>query len=319
MVKADLARGVYLDPAAGKVTLGDYATAWCAAQTFDETTREAVALRLRLHVVPQLGAYPLAALRPSVVQSWARGLQQQLAPSYVRVVFASLSAILQAAVDDGAIARNPCRAGSVKPPAPDRRKVLPWSAERVAAVAAALPDRYRAIVAVTAGLGLRQGECFGLAVDDIDFLRGVIHVRRQVRIVASRLVFAPPKTGKTRDVPLPESVALRLAAHLEAWPAMAVTLPWREPAGRPETARLLFSTRERSALARTYFNRHVWKPALEAARVPATRDNRMHAARDYYASAAGRRRERPRGGRVPGPQRPGLHPARLRPPHAVKR
>jgi integrase len=140
-------------------------------------------------------------------------------------------------------------------------------------------------MAVAAGLGLRQGECFGLAVDDVDFLRGVVHVRRQVRIVGSRLAFAPPKTGKTRDVPLPESVALALAAHLEAWPALAVTLPWREPAGRPETARLLFSTRERTALDRTYVNRHVWKPALEAAGVPATRDNGMHAARHYYASA----------------------------------
>jgi integrase len=55
--------------------------------------------------------------------------------------------------------------------------------------------------------------------------------------------------------------------------------------GRPETARLLFSTRERTALARTYFNRHVWKPALAVAGVPATRDNGMHAARHYYASA----------------------------------
>ena len=200
-------------------------------------------------------------------------------------MFANLSAILQAAVDDGAIARNPCRAGSVKPPPPDRRKILPWPAERVTAVAAALPDRYRAVMAVAAGLGLRQGECFGLAVDDVDFLRGVVHVRRQVRIVASRLVFAPPKTGKTRDVPLPESVALRLAAHLEAWPTVAVTLPWREPGGRPETARLLFTTRERTALARTYFNRHVWKPALDQAGVPATRANGMHAARHYYASA----------------------------------
>lgn len=140
-------------------------------------------------------------------------------------------------------------------------------------------------MAVAAGLGLRQGECFGLAVEDVDFLRGVVHVRRQVRIVANRLVFTPPKTGKTRDVPLPESVALRLAAHLEAWPAVQISLPWRDPAGRPETAQLLFSTRERTALARTYFNRHVWKPALEAARVPATRDNGMHEARHYYASA----------------------------------
>src|SRR5215216_3885981 len=224
--------GAWTDPRAGKATLRSYGDAHLAAQTFDETTREAVALRLRLHVYPHLGDYPLVALRPSVVQSWARGLQQQLAPSYVRVVFANLSAILQAAVDDGAIARNPCRAGSVKPPPPDRRTVVPRPAERVAAVAAALPDRYRALMAVAAGLGLRQGECFGLAVDDVDFLRGVVHVRRQVRIVGSRLSFAPPKTGKTRDVPLPESVALRLAAHLQAWPAVAVTLPWREPAGR---------------------------------------------------------------------------------------
>jgi hypothetical protein len=91
------------------VTLGDYAAVWCAAQTFDETTREAVALRLRLHVVPQLGAYPLAALRPSVVQSWARGLQQQLAPSYVRVVFANLSAS--------------CRRRSTTAPSPATRAV----------------------------------------------------------------------------------------------------------------------------------------------------------------------------------------------------
>jgi integrase len=36
--------------------------------------------------------------------------------------------------------------------------------------------------------------------------------------------------------------------------------------------------------SRTYFNRHVWKPALDAAGVPATRDNGMHALRHTYAS-----------------------------------
>jgi hypothetical protein len=66
---------------------------------------------------------------------------------------------------------------------------------------------------------------------------------------------------------------------------VAVTLPWREPGGRPETARLLDTTRERTALARIYCNRHVWKPVLEAAGVPTTRDNGMHAARQYHASA----------------------------------
>src|SRR4029450_9556704 len=50
----------WTDPRAGKVTLRDYADAHLAAQTFDETTREAVALRLRLHVDPHLGDYQLA-------------------------------------------------------------------------------------------------------------------------------------------------------------------------------------------------------------------------------------------------------------------
>jgi site-specific recombinase XerD len=47
---------------------------------------------------------------------------------------------------------------------------------------------------------------------------------------------------------------------------------------------LVVTTRERTALARTYFNRHVWKPALDAAGVPAIRANGMHALRHTYAS-----------------------------------
>ena len=204
-IKADLARGVYVDPAAGKARLRLYAEGWLAVQTFDESTREATELRLRLHVFPTLGDCEIRALRPSVVQAWTRGLQQRLAPNYVRVIFANLSAVLSAAVDDGLIARNPCRVGSVKPPPPDRRRVQPWPVERVAAVREALPARYAVLVDVCAGLGLRQGEVFGLAVDDVDFLRGVLHVRRQVKILGSQLVFAPPKGGRARDVPLPES------------------------------------------------------------------------------------------------------------------
>ncbi len=276
-------RGDWTDPAAAKVTLAAYAASWLAAQTTDPSTVEATALRLRLHMLPALGDYPLGGLRPSVVQAWTRGLAATLAPSYVRVIFANLSAVLSAAVDDGLISRNPCRAGSVKLPAPDRRRVVPWPAEQVAAVAAELPDRYAALAVAGAGLGLRQGELFGLAVGDVDFLRGVVHVCRQVKIVGNRQAFALPKGGRQRDVPLAETVALRLAAHLQAWPPVEVTLPW-SPSGQPETARLVFSTRERTALHRGFVNRHVWKPALVAAEVTASRDNGMHALRHHYAS-----------------------------------
>ncbi len=103
---------------------------------------------------------------------------------------------------------------------------------------------------------MRQGEVFGLAVDDTDFLRRVVHVRRQVRMVDARLVFAPPKGGRERDVPLPESVSLSLAAHIAQF-----------------------------ALNRNYVNSYLWKPALEKAGVLAARENGFHALRHYFASA----------------------------------
>ncbi len=239
---------------------------------------------MRLHVYPTLGTTALAALRPSQVQAWLRGLQQTLAPRYVRVILANLSVVLAAAVDDERIVRNPCRASSVKPPAVPPGKVVPWTPEQVAAVRHALPPRYRAMATLAAGCGLRQGEVFGLAVEDVDFLRGVVHVRRQVKLLGGRQFFAPPKGRKVRDIPLPESVALELAAHLQAWPAVTIDLPWEDASGAPRSAELLLSTRETTALQRNYVNAKVWKPALAAAGVEPSRENGMHALRLFYAS-----------------------------------
>jgi integrase len=98
---------------------------------------------------------------------------------------------------------------------PPAARVQPWAAEWVDGVREAMPARYRALADVGAGLGLRQGEAFGLAAGDIDWLHRIVHVRRQVRIVGSTLCFAPPKGGKERDIPLPGSIALRLAAHIK--------------------------------------------------------------------------------------------------------
>ena len=283
-VEADKLRGVYVDPTAGRQTVQEYGEKWLAAQTFDPSTREAVELRLRLHVYPHLGSTALAALRPSQLQAWLRLLQQFLSPRYVRVIFANVSALLTAAVDDERIVRNPCRAASVRLPRLDPSKVEPWTAEEVRAVHDALPERFRVMATLAAGCGLRQGEVFGLAVQDVDFLRGVVHVRRQVKLLSSRQVYASPKGRKVRDVPLPESVALELAAHLQRWPAVPVELPWESLDGEPRSARLVLSTREGTALQRNYVNTKVWKPALTKAGVETTRENGMHALRHFYAS-----------------------------------
>jgi integrase len=295
-MRADVSRGTYIDPRAGKVTLRAYGMAWLDAQTFDPSTREAVEVRLRVHVYPFLGDMELRDLaqRPSVIQAWVRGRQQEIAPNYVRSIFANLSAVLGAAFEDRLILRNPCRLDSVKAPAKEENKVRPWPMETVNAIRAGMPPRFAATVDCGNGLGQRQGEVFGLAVDDIDWLRRVVHVRHQVKQIRGQFVFAPPKGGKERDVPLSEIVSHRLAAHLQQWPAELVTLPWLVPTGKPVTLALVFTNREHNAVNRNYFNSHLWKPALVAAKLladrkpgelyEASRELGFHALRHTFAS-----------------------------------
>jgi hypothetical protein len=90
---ADVLRGTYVDPQGGRVTFRQFADAWLEAQTFTATTREATELRLRLHASAHFGEQELRSIRPSAIQSWLRRLQDDLAPTYVRVVFANVSAV----------------------------------------------------------------------------------------------------------------------------------------------------------------------------------------------------------------------------------
>jgi len=296
-VNADLDAGGYVDPAAGKTTFRAYAEQVIAERALDPGTRVKMRERLARHVYPVIGDKELRLLarRPTLIQSVIYGMEKAgLSARSIGVVMAHVSVVLACAVDDEKIPKNPMDSRAVRLPKAPKKKVTPWTSEQVAAMRAELPDQYRAMVDVGAGLGLRQGEIFGLGPDDVDWLRGVVHVRRQVKILRSRPIFAPPKGGKTRDIPLPESVKLALSEHMRAHPPETVTLPWRDLDGAEHTARLFFPRSAGRALHRDRFNPDIWRPALERAgivappkkgrrRAPA-REHGMHALRHYFAS-----------------------------------
>jgi integrase len=109
--------------------------------------------------------------------------------------------------------------------------------------------RYRALVVVSAGLGLRQGEACALTVDRVDFLRRKVTIDRQVVTPAKGSVcyFGPPKTpSSNRVIPLPSIVGEALAAHIAEFGE-----------GRD---RLLFTTRDGLMLSR-----QTWHGAFSAA------------------------------------------------------
>jgi integrase len=175
-------------------------------------------------------------------------------------------------------------AKSVTRPKLPERKAQPWTLDEVEAIATALPRRFAVLPYLGAGTGMRQGEAFGLAVDDIDFLHKVIHVRRQVRLVGNTRCFAPVKNGKSHDVPLSESLAPYLAEHIRLFPPVEITLPWLVPDGELVTLSLLV-TGAGGALHRTGFNKAHWRPARRRAGITPPRWAGMHVLRHTAASA----------------------------------
>ncbi|MGW6650825.1 integrase [Streptomyces sp. CB02130] len=293
---ADMDSGQYVDPTLAQTTFREYAERWLKAQTSDPASRESVNSQIRLHALPYLGSRPLGSFKPEHIRDWLAELERAIpATSYRRVIFSSVSAILNAAVDDEYMRKNPCSASTVRAPARNPHQVVPWAADRVFAVQAALPEQYRAMVDLGAGCGLRQGEIFGLAEEEVRFGAGWVHVGCQVKVIQGELVFALPKRQKVRDVPLSPHVADALKKHLADFSPVAVTLPWARPDGKPVTKRLLFIRPDgKGAVRRTDFNTRLWKSALVAADVippaepgkrhTAAREHGMHALRHFYAS-----------------------------------
>ena len=200
------------------------------------------------------------------MQAWVRGRTEVLAPATVETVFRIFYAILSDAVRDRLIVHNPAK--NIRLPRKAKSAIVPPTVDQVEAVIGEMPDRYQSVVTLAAGTGLRQGECFGLSVDRVDFLRRSISVDRQIVLAGSGPPeFGPPKTeASIRTVPLPHVVAEALAAHLEQWST------------GPDD--LIFTNSHGGIVRRNRFN-EIWRPATERAGVESLR---FHDLRHFYAS-----------------------------------
>ncbi len=226
---------------------------------------------VRTWIVPTIGHKRVSALRPTDARQVYKAIKEAGRASATALkVHQVLSSMLADARRDKLIAVNIM--AEVDPPRPDdstRDALSTDDALRVLAAAAQLVDGTRWWVALLAAL--RQGERLGATIDSIDFGANEFHVqwslteatfehgcsgtcsakrggscpaRRLVlpdgirhRVLEGRMVLVPPKSGKTRVVPLLPQVAEALRRYLAAtadWPNPH-GLIWRRPDGSPIT------------------------------------------------------------------------------------
>ena len=165
--------------------------------------------RLESQIYPHFGDMAVGSIKPSTVRDWLGYLdEKKFSENYKLVLFTVLSGVLESAVEDKLIRENPCKAKTVRRPVGGSPKVVVWPEERVRAVRSGLDERFSVVVPLGAGLGMRQGEILGVSIDDFDEDAMVLNLPADAHRGAS-LVFAPPKGGKTRVVPVSASVLAR--------------------------------------------------------------------------------------------------------------
>ncbi|MEV1286352.1 site-specific integrase [Micromonospora sp. NPDC049679] len=206
---------------------------------------------MRNHVLPQWSAMPLGKIDHLSVQRWVTDLGRRLSPATVAKCHQLTAGVFRAAQRDRLIGINPCdgvRLPSIRRKDSDGQVITP--ADVTSKLVPAVPQRYRALVGLAAGTGLRWGECVGLRWNAVDLTAGVVHVVRVAVEVAGNVTTRPfPKSrAGRRTVPLPPFVMQLLVAHRETYS--------RGPVGE------IFTNTAGGPLRRTLFRSRVWRPAL---------------------------------------------------------
>jgi integrase len=194
-----------------------------------------------------------------------------LAPTTVQTVYRITASVFRSAVRDRLITTSPCE--QIKLPKLVRRQIVPLATGAVLRVADAMPDRYRTLVIVASGTGLRQGEVFGLEVRHVDFLGRALRVEQQVVSVSGggEPFIGPPKTASSvRTVPLPAIVGEQLAQHFKVFGL-----------DQRDERRLVFTNERDEPIRRTHFA-EAFRRAVRSAGLPD--GTRFHELRHYYAS-----------------------------------
>lgn len=158
---------------------------------------------LDVHLIPELGDLRLDEIDDrQIAHLTAYAVEKKLAPGTINNLLSGVRKMLRVAVEWGRL---------VKAPKIKRRKKAParpdfFDFEEAPRFLAAVDPSWRPMMLCGVRAGLRRGELLELRWKDIDLVKGVLTVSRNVY----RGVIGTPKGGSVRDVPLSEELRAEL-------------------------------------------------------------------------------------------------------------
>lgn len=194
-------RGEYIDPSDAKVTVADLGKVWIEDRkhVLKPSAYRPLESAWRVHVAGKWGSRGVGAIRHSEVQTWVSGLSKDRSATTVLRVYGVLAAVLDQAVKDRRILRNPAR--DIRLPRKQKSSRVYLTHEQVTR----LSDEaaYPSLVLALAYTGLRWGELTGLRVKNVDRERRRLFVEENAVMVGGHIEVGTPKTHESRSVPYP--------------------------------------------------------------------------------------------------------------------
>jgi integrase len=275
-IKSDLQRGEWVDPS-DTTTVAEWMRIWADQQDVCKRTADRYDRDIRNHIEgTAFGARPLNKLRVSDARDWQKRRAALLAVSSLTVVVRMVSSAFRAARADHLMGPSPF--AKVQLPEWTMKRFVPLRTEQVEAVVNKVGRRYRCILIVQAGLGLRCGEALGLRLKDVDFLQHEVHIRKQADPDDTGELIDLKTPSSERTLPLPDGVARELSAHIKAFPVGT---------GKGEAEGLLFHTSSGRPLSRSAYHTRIFKGAVRAlhkADPTYPLETSSHDLRHYYAT-----------------------------------
>jgi integrase len=254
--EAEIRNGDWLDPDAGLILFEDYAKSWVAERpNLRPKTAQLYEGLVRLHLVPMLGPLMVADIKEPLVRRWRKSLLGAgVGAVTVAKAYRLLKAIMNTAVDDGLIRRNPCRIDGAGQEHSPERPVL--TIAQVFALADSFDRRYRLLILLAVFCSLRWGELAALTRSAIDPDTGTLVVRAGVvELKNGALVTGPPKSeAGNRILTIPDFLLPDVADHLSTFTG-------------PGPGALVFTGPKGAQLRRSNFSRQ-WTAATGTAGLP---------------------------------------------------
>ncbi|MFL6113994.1 MAG: tyrosine-type recombinase/integrase, partial [Catenulispora sp.] len=215
-VESDIVKNTWRDPDLGRVQLGSYMANWIDHRPgLRPRTLDLYRWLNRRYLEPSLRDHLLSDITPGTVRAWRADLiTNGVSPTMVAKAYRLLRAVLNTAVADELIRRNPCR---IQGAGIERAAERPTATvAQVFQLANTVPGRFRVLILLAAFTSLRYGELAALRRNDFDPRCKTLTVRATlVERSDGSLTFGPPKTdaGK-RTITVPTAIRRDVRAHL---------------------------------------------------------------------------------------------------------